>query len=104
MQNTIGAFRQHLHDDGDAYHWWNFVLTAEEKVDGEAVKKIFMETYNPSLPHPSLPPYKTPPFTLAVHYTALHPSPRRPSPPTFTPALHFRRTDDLHLSSASSSN
>jgi hypothetical protein len=46
MQNVIRAFRQHLHEDGDAYHWWNFVLKAEEKVDWEAVKKVFMERYN----------------------------------------------------------
>jgi hypothetical protein len=42
----VRAFRQHLHEDGDAYHWWNFVLKSNEKWDREEVKRVFKERYN----------------------------------------------------------
>jgi len=44
-KNNIRLFRQHLHEDGDAYHWWNFVMKANEKQEWATVK-VFMGRYN----------------------------------------------------------
>ena len=46
LQNTIRAFCQHLHEDRNAYHWWNFVLKVDEKRNWKAFREVFMERYN----------------------------------------------------------
>jgi hypothetical protein len=47
-KNCIRAFRLYLHRDGDAQHWWGFILRADDKKDWEQIKTKFLTRYKVS--------------------------------------------------------
>jgi hypothetical protein len=44
-KNTIRAFRQYLHEDGDAAHWWSFAVRAADKKNWQDIRKKFLDRY-----------------------------------------------------------
>jgi hypothetical protein len=44
-KNTIRAFRQYLHEDGDAAHWWSFAMPSADKKIWKTVRQKFLDRY-----------------------------------------------------------